>query len=1610
MKLLLLKNIVSQTKSRFRNLSIKRTALTMILVVAGMLFSSSAFARTYKVTSFTVGAQQATAAYGTASTTPFTLTFRETQISAGGTSNQNRLTITWTGGTPTGITTSIGGGQLYTPNGDNQVVGLNVFITTATQPGTYTFTISTTETNGGVTPQTATGTFTVGPKTLTVGGTLDAANKPYDGTTAATLTGTGTLAGVINGDNVTLTGTPTGVFVSSAAGVNKNVTISGYTLGGTDAAKYTLTQPTVQATIATLPLTITATDPGKTYGTALPSGASTINFTATGALAGETVTSVTLTPNANGLSTTAAAGTAYSVVPSAPTGTGGFLASNYTITPVNFNGTIGKAPLAITSTDVNKTYGTALANGTKTTGFSSVGLKNGQTIGNVFMTYGTGALATDAVGTYANQVTPSAAGGGTFSASNYTITYNNQGDIIVGAATLTIKADNQTKAYGAAVPTLTYTPSGFVNGDNASIITTAPTLTTTATAASNAGTYPINISGAVVSNSNYTVVQTAGTLTVSAEPSTYDWTGAVSTVWNNPLNWNVSGIQQTSLYPGSTTTDDALIGVNEAIVNQPTLTATLPNSLNSITFGNVSIAPILTVNTGITLNTSNFTVNTGSTATLTDNGTVNVTNSYTNNTGATLAINGSKSFTVNTFNNITNAGTLTQTGTGSVTFSNTTFAGSITNSGTINQSGTGSFTMNILALVGTITNSGTINQTGNASFTATINSFGGNIANTGTINQSSTSGTMTFGVPYSNSTAGSKLIQTGTGTLAFSSTFNNAGTTTFGPGTVTVAGNFTNSSGTTTFGSGTATLAGTFTNTSGTTAFGTGSASIASDYNNSGTVTTSTGPVTMSGAFTNNSGTTTFGTGLITFNSNSGNTKITMTPNATLTFVNVLFTNNGHFLFKTGGGASSSFAVASTGVLTLAGTSTQIDFANAIGLTLNSDATGSATIAAIPAGCTISAPNKVFVQRFMSGNNDINKRGYRLLSSSVYTGNDGTSNVSDLLYLTNNTHVSGDFYGSNGFIVTTTINPSIYLFREDVPPPPNNTTVFTTGYNWKGVAKINSTPNSYMIGTQFKNDPANLLDTLTTIPAGNAVLFFFRGDISQAVTPIAPPIDVTFTHQGTLNTGPITVRLWYSNAANGLGNNLSYTSANTAANTGSTSVLVAGFALVGNPYPSTINWEKYNNPNAPNAITGTGGLGNFIYEFNVDSKQYGVYEPSSTGTDLTSEIPGDAVSINGASNLIASGEGFFVQAGAAGQTLTFNESAKTNSQSSPATLLNFMGKPVATTVAPRPTLNLKLVKDSLNSDEVVIRMSKKASAKYIVGEDAPDVDGSSALETLSSYSSDSSRLAINTIPFPGVQPEIVRILADATSSGSYTLTVPKLNNMPALYQVWLKDAFAADSVQLKANTSYPFTIDKSNAATFGNTRFTVVIRQDTAFAYKLLDFTASKTDHQSDVQLVWKTANEGNYTNFTVERSNDNGKTFTVVGGMAGTGAGNYSLVDKNPEKGRNLYRLKQEDINDSVTYSKVVDVQFGDVFSKLHIFPNPATHTVNLAIAEEGYYKGNYSISFVNSSGRVVKEVQSSQADWQGNITYLMPGTYLVRVVNTKTQSLVGENKFVKL
>lgn len=88
------------------------------------------------------------------------------------------------------------------------------------------------------------------------------------------------------------------------------------------------------------------------------------------------------------------------------------------------------------------------------------------------------------------------------------------GTYTIAQAPLTLTANDQTSTVGT-IPPLTYTLSGFVNGDTASVVTGQASCSTTATSSSPAGTYPITCSAGSLTAQNYTVNRTVpGTLTL----------------------------------------------------------------------------------------------------------------------------------------------------------------------------------------------------------------------------------------------------------------------------------------------------------------------------------------------------------------------------------------------------------------------------------------------------------------------------------------------------------------------------------------------------------------------------------------------------------------------------------------------------------------------------------------------------------------------------------------------------------------------------------------------------------------------------------------------------------------------------------------------------------------------------------------------------------------------------------------------------------------------------------------------------------------------------------------------------------------------------------------
>ena len=118
--------------------------------------------------------------------------------------------------------------------------------------------------------------------------------------------------------------------------------------------------------------------------------------------------------------------------------------------------------------------------------------------------------------------------------------------LVVNPIALTVTAQSATRAYGAANPAFNAGYAGFIKGDTAAnSVTGAPSLTTTATATSKVGTYPITAALGTLSAANYTFKFAPGTLTVTKASLTA--TANDSTVaYNQPipkLAYTLTGFQ-----------------------------------------------------------------------------------------------------------------------------------------------------------------------------------------------------------------------------------------------------------------------------------------------------------------------------------------------------------------------------------------------------------------------------------------------------------------------------------------------------------------------------------------------------------------------------------------------------------------------------------------------------------------------------------------------------------------------------------------------------------------------------------------------------------------------------------------------------------------------------------------------------------------------------------------------------------------------------------------------------------------------------------------------------------------------------------------------------------
>lgn len=224
----------------------------------------------------------------------------------------------------------------------------------------------------------------------------------------------------------------------------------------------------------------------------------------------------------------------------------------------------------------------------------------------------------------------------------------------------------------------------------------------------------------------------------------------------------------------------------------------------------------------------------------------------------------------------------------------------------------------------------------------------------------------------------------------------------------------------------------------------------------------------------------------------------------------------------------------------------------------------------------------------------------------------------------------------------------------------------------------------------------------------------------------------TLTARGIINRDDVNLNVQYT--ANGTG---------------------AGWNLVGNPYPATINWDSpsWTKTNMNNAV--------YIYRASIN--QYASYV--------------GGIATNGGSALIAPGQSFFVEANASSPTLIVRENCKS---ASPGTFRSMQSG--------ADVLSLRMIMGEWQ-DETILVSNMDATSNFDPSMDAKKLRSPmTEAPYLAILDNAGENLSIKNIALTG-EEQIIPVRIEAGVTGVYTLEVQGLNAFARGARVTLEDVF-----------------------------------------------------------------------------------------------------------------------------------------------------------------------------------------------------------------------------
>ena len=600
---------------------------------------------------------------------------------------------------------------------------------------------------------------------------------------------------------------------------------------------------------------------------------------------------------------------------------------------------------------------------------------------------------------------------------------------------------------------------------------------------------------------------------------------------------------------------------------------------------------------------------------------------------------------------------------------------------------------------------------------------------------------------------------------------------------------------------------------------------------------------------------------------------------------------------NSGGSAILGNSLDVYGAISLTGASLDLNTKN---LTLKSTSTGTARIANLT-GSTLTGASNVTVERYIS---DIGHRAWRLIASPV-TGSqtirqswqENGVNTANL-----GINITSQLYtGSNGFDALSG-NSSILTHVQGG----------VSGPSWSGT---------------LANTNATLLSAFP------AYMLFVRGD-RNATGGNSLHAATVLRATGTIKQGA--------------------QAAVTVSATGT------GYTLVGNPYPSPIDFET---------IAGTANLNPSYYLWdatlagNNGVGGYRFVQRTAPNTYQQTPVVLGGPVIDPTIRYIHSGQGFFLKATGANASVVFTEASK-------AASVSIVNPIVANATDEQLIANLMLL--DANGESLADGIRVRFDNSYMAGIDDDAIKIGNFGANLASYRDGKSLIVEKRPLITGFDTIFLRM----TNTGikNYRFQIGTIDFAQPDINAWLKDSYLGTSSPIDLtgavnDINFSVTADAASAAT---DRFMIVFAGKVAAPMSFTGIKAYQTagsGAQGDnIEVEWNVANQLNIQKYEVERSAD-GNSFGTLGTVTAT-LGNvnagYRFTDLDPIIGNNVFRIRSIGSAGEIKYSNMVNVKIEKQQPAITIYPNPViNHNIGLQLT--GMKKGNYQLRLLNTMGQVI-------------------------------------------